>query len=72
MNKVLMIIVALLVLSGLAFVAYKTLYKTSTPVAVVKATPTPVADDLKQQLMLTEDDGGQADFKALDQDAQGL
>lgn len=72
MNKVLLIVVVLLVLSGLAFVAYKTLYKPVAPVAVVNPTPTPVADDLKQQLMLTEDDGGQADFKSLDQDASGL
>ena len=72
MNKVLIAIISLLILSAVAAVAYKSLYKSSTPIASVKSTPTPVADDLKQQLMLTEDDGGQADFKSLDKDAQGL
>lgn len=73
MKKILIIIVALLVLSALAVVGYKATYKPSPgTVKMQPAAPTPVSDDLKQQLMLTEDDGGQADFKALDQDAQGL
>ncbi|MDP1743216.1 MAG: hypothetical protein Q8L51_00340 [Candidatus Amesbacteria bacterium] len=59
MNKILIIIVSLLIL---AFLGYKVLYPSPTPVVV----------DLKQELMQTEDDGGKADFDALSQDAVGL
>lgn len=59
MKKVLIIFISLAVLASLAFLGYKYLNK-------------PTAVDLKRELILTEDDGGQADFKSLDQDAQGL
>lgn len=73
MNKILIIIVALLVLSAIAVVGYKAMYKPSPgTVKVQPAAPAPVSDDLKQQLMLTEDDGGKADFDALTNDASGL
>ncbi len=67
MNKVLIIIITLFILATLAFLSYKALYKpTISPII-----PT-VSEDLQKELMLTEDDGGQADLKALDQDASGL
>jgi hypothetical protein len=68
MNKVLITIVALLIL---AVLAYKTLYKPAKTM-VVYPSPTPIAIDLKKELMQTEDDGGQADFDVLSKDAIGL
>ena len=72
MNKTLVAVVILIIVALLAIFGYKALYQPQNVVVTTQPSPTPVADDLKQQLMLTEDDGGQADFKSLDQDAQGL
>jgi hypothetical protein len=62
MNKLFVAVLLLLVLLALGVVAYRTFYKPRVP----------VADNLKQELILTEDDDGVADFKSLDQDALGL
>lgn len=61
MKKPLIIIVSVLLLVALVFLGYKSFYK-----------PAPPPEDLKSELMLTEDDGGQVDFDLLTQDAVGL
>lgn len=61
MKKILIIVVSIIVLAYAAFLGYKYLNKPKTPI-----------QDLNKELMQTQDDGGQADFKALDQDAAGL
>ncbi|MBI5358013.1 hypothetical protein HZB69_00050 [Candidatus Amesbacteria bacterium] len=71
MNKTVVAAIVVLVLAVFAVLGYKFFYKPTKSV-LVRPAPTPVADNLKQQLMLTEDDGGKADFNALSQDATGL
>ena len=67
MKKILIAIITVFILLAVVFLGYKALYKpTISPII-----PT-VSEDLQKELMLTEDDGGQADLKALDQDASGL
>lgn len=73
MKKILIISISVIVLLSLAFLGYKYLSKPKTSIIVpTTSVPTPTPQDLKGELKQTEDDAGQADFKALDQDAVGL
>ena len=73
MKKILIIIVSFIILASVTFLGYKYLNKPKTPAIVpTVSVPTPSPQDLNKELIQTEDDGGQADFKALDQDATGL
>ena len=75
MKKILIVFVTILALAVLVFVGYKKLYlkpSESLPIVLIQPTPSATPVDLKSELNATVDDGGQADLKALDEDAAGL
>ena len=77
MNKTVLAVVILFVLIVLAVFGYKAYYKPNEPVmenpqVIANPTPIPSSAELKQQLILTEDAGGAADFSALSEEMVGL